>query len=678
MSSITWLHISDFHFSESQSYEESIVVQALLRDLANWDKFTRKVDHLDFVFLTGDIAFSGQAAEYHLASRFLDDLRRITHVRKSQLFLVPGNHDVNRSLITDEAWQIMKEMNNEKAVSSFLGHNINRTKIFEKFRQYQEFVNRYFGKYLSFDNVRFFYVKKRRVAEKTIAILGLNSSWASASDADQLNLLLGEQQVRDALEQVGGADIRILLLHHPFEWLHDFDRSYCQPLLLKRTDFVLHGHLHFTNLSRQQSPGVDAITIAAGACYKTRDYPNSYNLVHLNLESGRGTVYLRTYSDKDGGFWTPDCTTYEGVNGKYNFKFKGVGKVLNSPPPPMESAINKWWQKRGYKSDPFEYLNAAEVNDKELPILFENWYVDPKVPPEKAGLGNNPTLEKVISLHTGGLVIIYAPQGGGKTFYRRLAAKQIQTYETLAKAVEIGDLAGELENDAISALSLTRCIYTRIGNQLSIPGFPSPSGDTPQQLLTQLNTALKSWLSHKGIPKSLFVFINDVEALFEASDGERNRLVLKAFADFCETAAIRAGDLFRLRLLFPLELMERLRKSISQVRYSRIQEVIIRWQPDNYEAVIAARLKSYWKNEEKNVDEHLGMLLDPDAYTILQRWLRKEKGLSPRSVIHFMGELGRYACIHDFSPDEPLRDIHLIHYLKSKDMPTFFPEVKYP
>jgi 3',5'-cyclic AMP phosphodiesterase CpdA len=679
-STLTWLHISDLHFSESQVYEESIVVQALLQDLKHWNRFAPEIKKLDFVFLTGDIAFSGQAAEYHLASRFLDELKRVTHGRKRQFFLVPGNHDVYWSLITDEARQIINEIKDEKAVSSFLNNDVNRAKIFEKFKHYQEFIKTYFGNNLTFDNVNYYYVKKCTVAEKTIAILGLNSSWASASDADRQNLLLGEKQVRDALEKAGGADIRIVLLHHPFEWLQDFDRSYCQPILLKGADFILRGHLHNEEIIRQQSPGVDAMIFAAGACYETRKYPNSYHLVHLDLESGQGTAYLRTYSDKDGGFWTCDCTTYKDVNGEYNFEFKKVGKAsnLSKPQPPMEPGVKKWWQARGYKSDPFNYLNAAEVNDKELPALFENWYVDPKVPSENVGLGNNPTLDKVISLRTGGLVIIYAPQGGGKTFYRRLAAKQIQTYEMQAKAVEICDLAGKLENEKISALSLTRCVYTSIGSQLSIPAFPSPSGDMPQQLLTKLNIALMNWLDPKEGSIRLFVFINDVEALFEAHDRERNRLVLNAFADFCEIVSIRAGDLFSIRLLFPLELMNHLHKLISQARYGRIQEEVIRWQSDNYEAIIAARLKSYWSNEEKNPNEHLGMLLDPDANTVLHRWLKKQKGLSPRFVVHLMGELGRYACTHKFSPDRPLRDTQLNQYLKSTEVPALYPEVKYP
>jgi hypothetical protein len=61
--------------------------------------------------------------------------------------------------------------------------------------------------------------------------------------------------------------------------------------------------------------------IAAGACYETRKYPNSYNFVQLDLSTGIGSVYLRMYSDKRGGFWTKDVVNYRNVSdGVYEFE----------------------------------------------------------------------------------------------------------------------------------------------------------------------------------------------------------------------------------------------------------------------------------------------------------------------------------------------------------------------
>ncbi|MBC8457218.1 MAG: hypothetical protein H8D67_04385 [Deltaproteobacteria bacterium] len=77
--------------------------------------------------------------------------------------------------------------------------------------------------------------------------------------------------------------------------------------------FILHGHLHRAGILRPMDPDSNTTVIAAGACYESRDYPNTYNFVRLNFETGKGTVYLRRYSDKRGGFWTKDVMTYRNV-----------------------------------------------------------------------------------------------------------------------------------------------------------------------------------------------------------------------------------------------------------------------------------------------------------------------------------------------------------------------------
>ena len=55
---ITWLHVSDLHFRASQRYDSSVVLRALLRDVP---ECVREYElYLDFIVVTGDIAFSGK------------------------------------------------------------------------------------------------------------------------------------------------------------------------------------------------------------------------------------------------------------------------------------------------------------------------------------------------------------------------------------------------------------------------------------------------------------------------------------------------------------------------------------------------------------------------------------------------------------------------------------------
>jgi 3',5'-cyclic AMP phosphodiesterase CpdA len=316
---VTWLHISDLHFSTEQTYDANVVLQALLQDIS--ERIQQDGLCPDFIAVTGDIAFSGKSDEYDLAQRFFDDLLVRTKLSKNRLFIVPGNHDVDRNLITPGAKAIGAALTNRNSVNILLATLADRQLMMARFKGYEEFVNDYFAGPLAFDDKRYFYVHTLTIAGQTVALLGLNSAWLCASDKDKAQgLVIGERQARTTLEQSEDTDMRIALLHHPFDWLREFDQNDSAALLLDNCDFILHGHLHRSATTQLVSPDSGAMIIAGGACYETRQYPNTYNFVRLDLSAGSGTVYLRRYSDERGGFWAKDTLTYKGVpNGVYDF-----------------------------------------------------------------------------------------------------------------------------------------------------------------------------------------------------------------------------------------------------------------------------------------------------------------------------------------------------------------------
>jgi len=283
----------------------------------------------DFVVVSGDIAFQSAPKEYDLARQFFDELLTVTRLSKERLFIVPGNHDVDRNSISPGASAIASSLQSRDAINGVLTAAEDRRLIFLKFKHYAAFANDCFEGHLSFDDERYFYVQHFDQSDKRLAVLCLNSAWLSTGDHDRGRLALGERQVRQALGAARDADVRIALLHHPFDWLQEFDRNDCEALLMQECDFVLHGHLHRTGLLSLSTPDAGAMTIAAGACYESRQFPNAYNFVQLDYETGQGAVHLRTYSDQRGGFWTKDVLTYRNVdNGQYTFNLPpGLGTL---------------------------------------------------------------------------------------------------------------------------------------------------------------------------------------------------------------------------------------------------------------------------------------------------------------------------------------------------------------
>ena len=287
-----------------------------LRDIA--EQIEARSLHPDLIAITGDIAFSGKTNEYDLAQHFFDNLLQVTGLAKDRLFVIPGNHDVDRALISPGAQFIGNELKNRKRAVNVLTNVGDRQYLFRRFQGYAAFIRDYFDGHLIFDDEHYFYTRHLEMEGQNIAILGLNSAWICSSDKDERRkMIVGEPQAWTALEQARNANLRLALLHHPFDQLKDFERKDVEPMLCQGCDFILHGHLHDTGFSHLKNPDAEAIVIAAGACYETRESANSYNLVQLDYATGRGKIILRKWSGK---FWTVDATTYQNVpNGEYEF-----------------------------------------------------------------------------------------------------------------------------------------------------------------------------------------------------------------------------------------------------------------------------------------------------------------------------------------------------------------------
>jgi 3',5'-cyclic AMP phosphodiesterase CpdA len=99
---MTWLHLSDWHHGNKGIQDRALVRDALINDIENRTTgCDPRLEKLDFVFFTGDLGNCGAGDEYAAArTEFLDRVVAAANITPDRLFLVPGNHDVDRSRLT--------------------------------------------------------------------------------------------------------------------------------------------------------------------------------------------------------------------------------------------------------------------------------------------------------------------------------------------------------------------------------------------------------------------------------------------------------------------------------------------------------------------------------------------------------------------------------------------------
>jgi 3',5'-cyclic AMP phosphodiesterase CpdA len=302
---ISWVHISDLHIRAGDNYDQRVVLDSLLEDVAGFREAAP-----DLIFITGDLVYSGRAEEYVAAAAFVRSLSSATSVPLDRVFCVPGNHDVDRACITPFLRNAARALRSRDLIAQLLG-SPSEVRLFTRRHQaYTEFVRATFpwASLLSEDDL--WYAVSVCVNDLRLGVLGLNSSWAGGLDSDRGHLTIGERQVRSALKAVGTKDLLLALFHHPLAWLSDADAADVQNLLNGRCDFVLHGHLHQLGVINIASPDSEVYYLAAGAVYDGRTELLAYNTVTLDLHEGSAAVRLRRYSDRTGGLWGPDTLMY--------------------------------------------------------------------------------------------------------------------------------------------------------------------------------------------------------------------------------------------------------------------------------------------------------------------------------------------------------------------------------
>jgi hypothetical protein len=228
MKQLAWLHLSDWH-ERGPDFDRRVVGDALIKDIRDRKRIDPALARVDFVVFSGDLAFSGKPAEYEAARQhLLDPLLDATGLEPDRLFIVPGNHDLSRETIEMLPMELLRPLDSDALVQRWLVDTEKRARTLEPFKAYREFVSQYTGQ----PTPDYASTVCLDAGGKRVALLGLNSAWMTARNKDPQGevkdygyTLIGEPQFYDALDQIADAELRIAVLHHPFDWLNEFDRN---------------------------------------------------------------------------------------------------------------------------------------------------------------------------------------------------------------------------------------------------------------------------------------------------------------------------------------------------------------------------------------------------------------------------------------------------------------------
>jgi len=294
------LHISDIHFHFpvcTTRYDADRPFRTLM--VQDVKSHVKTLGPVGAILVTGDIANRANPEEYKAAFEWLMELAEAGGCSRpqEQIFVVPGNHDIDRSIITkrpavknvQHAITAASDANRERVLLEQFSDETTGRSLFEPIAAYNDFA-KFFGCQV-YTPDQLCWQQDLPLEEGIVLRLhGLTSTLLSGAvqgngSQDDIKLSLYLSPLQTVLDPVEGV-INLVMSHHPPDWLLDQDEV--EDAVQGRAALHLFGHKH---RQRVQHVNNRYMRFSAGAVNQDRHEPGwepGYNLINLSVLEGEG------------------------------------------------------------------------------------------------------------------------------------------------------------------------------------------------------------------------------------------------------------------------------------------------------------------------------------------------------------------------------------------------------
>ena len=329
------LLLSDIHFIHCEDDEN--IYRSLETAFVEAMDDVRDTGGVNQILICGDIANWGKQEEYNTAESFLQRVfdRLKCDERQTQVYVVPGNHDVDRDVntVTRRAWRgtMLDPATAEDFVRQAKHKELDALRtIYSPFEAYYKFANKHSSADAvavgilsgcnNFNNMSFRKeVDLGMLDNYMIRLHCLNSAWLCDKEdvVDPRDMQPNEHKLfitRPAYNpETDSTIVNISMMHHPHAWFEneadlrtEFDHKF---------KLQIYGHVHTQSIS-QDVEGKSAIRLQVGSLHPGQDgdpelYPPIYNILEIDVVKGVLKVKVICYSWNEEEFVKNDRFSYQ-------------------------------------------------------------------------------------------------------------------------------------------------------------------------------------------------------------------------------------------------------------------------------------------------------------------------------------------------------------------------------
>lgn len=301
-----FLHFSDIHFRKTEVGQPDDPNKALRSDIIKDVKRMRAEigKPADGIWLTGDVAFAGQSEEYDFAYKWLEEaLCPAAGCRIEDVFVIPGNHDVDRRSEAGPAQVMARQSLRDRPadqldaeIFKWMRDKLSANLIFGPIDNYNRFAAKFLCPLRAYvdggeaDEVpaRPFAMRNLTLEDgSTLRLWGFNTVLVSdVSDAENTML------VDPAAAQIEHEDgvCHVVMAHHPFNWIKNKRAFEARCNLMAKIQLFGHEHTRRVEESKRH------LRIRAGAMHPEKDQPDwkpGYNWIDVSVAILEGKRRLK-------------------------------------------------------------------------------------------------------------------------------------------------------------------------------------------------------------------------------------------------------------------------------------------------------------------------------------------------------------------------------------------------
>lgn len=273
---INILHFSDFHYQDAFA-DDCARVGKLMAE-------STKDIPVDIIIFSGDLVQGVEESFTEAFNALIKPIQKKHHLPMSQVLIVPGNHDVDKTVAQDTI-KTLAHCESEEQLVAFCTNQQQRLSSLDRMKPYRKFCKTLFGENYFND---FGFCSAVQINGVSVGLVGLNSSWSCIESArDRGQLLYPAAEAEKLFSQVQHCDIVLASMHHYAGDFKFFVAQQMEEAIQNGCNILFTGHYHRQQLNAMLSQkGCLLHDVAPASFVRNTEWSHyGYSLLTLDTES---------------------------------------------------------------------------------------------------------------------------------------------------------------------------------------------------------------------------------------------------------------------------------------------------------------------------------------------------------------------------------------------------------